>query len=158
MSQRVNESRQALKFSAEEVTLAVDMLAALEKTIEMVYYLMERDNVDTFVLMLTTAKDANLETLLEAEKRDTDILFEVDKAQSVYVMLCQDTKVDGGYRFAERVIKTIEDNNGKEVYCTQLEVRSTRNPVKMLVFKLLESYLKARRSEKTSEIIYNSLN
>jgi len=158
MAQRINDARNTLKFSADEVTLAVDMLEAVEKTIEMVYFLMERDNIETFVLMLMSAENTDLKSILDKEKRDTDILFEVDKEKTTYVMLCQDTKVDGGYRFAERIIGTISASNGTEIYCSQLEVRSTRHPVKTVLFKVLESFLKAKRESKSSEIIYKSLN
>ena len=79
----------------------------------------------SFVLMLMTAKDIDLQALLTEEKRDTDILFEIDKEESLYVMLCQDTKVDGGYRFAERIIRNILLDNGNDIYCTELEIRAT---------------------------------
>ena len=157
MAQRINDVRNTLKFSADEVTLAVNIAEAVEKTIEMVYFLMERDHIETFVLMLMSAENTDLESILDKEKRDTDILFEVDKTQSTYVMLCQDTKVDGGYRFAERIISSIEAAKGTEIYCSQLEVRSTRQTVKTVLFKMLESFLKAKRENKSSEIIYKSL-
>ena len=41
-------------------------------------------------------------------------------------MLCQDTKVDGGYHFAERIIKHIISKEGTDIYCAEVEVRSTR--------------------------------
>ncbi|NOR55668.1 MAG: hypothetical protein GQ531_05620 [Sulfurovum sp.] len=158
MGLRKSGTRNTLKFSAEEVTLAVDMLASLEKTIDMVYYLMERENVGTFVLMLLKAENADMGTILEKEKRDTDILFEINKEKSTYVMLCQDTKVDGGYRFAERVIESIAAGKGTDIYCSQVEVRTTKHPVKTVLFTLLEIFLKAQRETKTSEIVYKSLN
>ena len=74
------------------------MLKTLEPTIDIMYYLMDLKEEQTFVLMLLTAKDIDLNTLLNKEKRDTDILYEIDKEESIYVMLCQDTKVDGGYQ------------------------------------------------------------
>ncbi len=158
MGLRKSGTHNTLKFSAEEVTLAVDMLEALEKTIDMVYYLMERENVGTFVLILLKAQNADLETILEKEKRDTDILFEINKEKSTYVMLCQDTKVDGGYRFSERIIESIEAGKGTDIYCSQVEVRTTHHKVETVLFTLLEIFLKAQRETKTSEIVYKSLN
>ena len=119
---------------------------------------MEHENEQAFVLMLLTAEDVDLNTLLEKEKRDTDILYEIDKEESLYVMLCQDTKVDGGYRFAERVIRNIQLDNGKDIYCTELEVRATHYTPKQVVLKLLETFIKSKLVNKSNEIVFRSLN
>jgi hypothetical protein len=159
MGTRENEVRKhSLRFNADEIVLAVDMIAKMEKTIDVVYYLMEHEDVESFVLLLMTAKEIDLYTLLEYEKRDTDILFEVNKEKSTYVMLCQDTKVDGGYHFAERIIKNIISKDGIEIFCAEVEVRSTRYQVKNVIFKLIETFMKAKSENKSSEIVYKSLN
>jgi len=114
MSTRANETgSKSFKFKAEEIILAVDMIEKLEKTVDVVYYLMEHEGVESFVLMLMKADDIALYPLLEDEKRDTDILFEINKEKGTYVLLCQDTKIDGGYHFAERMIRNILAKEGK---------------------------------------------
>ena len=159
MSTRVNEVRKnSLKFNTDEIILAVDMIEKLEKTIDVVYYLMEHEGVESFVLMLLSAKNIELNSLLEYEKRDTDILFEIDKEEGIYVMLCQDTKVDGGYHFAERIIKNIISKKGTEIFCAEIEVRSTRYQVKNVIFKLIETFMKAKSENKSNQIVYKSLN
>ena len=159
MGKRENENRAAnLRFNGSEIELAVKMLDQLQTTIDIIYYLMEHENEQAFVLMLLTAKDVDLNTLLENEKRETDILFEIDKEESLYVMLCQDTKVDGGYRFAERVIRNIQLDKGNEIYCTELEVRATHYSPKQVVLKLLETFVKSKLLNKSNEIVFRSLN
>jgi len=159
MSTRENEIRKnSLRFKAEEIVLAVNMIEKLEKTIEVVYYLMEHEGVESFVLLLVKAENVEMIPILEYEKRDTDILFEVDKEEAIYVMLCQDTKVDGGYHFAERIIKNIISKEGTDVFCSEVEVRSTRYQVKNVIFKLIETFMKAKLENKTNEIVYKSLN
>jgi len=158
MGKRENENRgNSLKLSGKEIELAAKMLDRLETTIDIVYYLMENENEQSFVLMLMTAKDVDLNTLLNREKRDTDILFEIDKEESLYVMLCQDTKVDGGYRFAERVIHAIQSDKGSAIYCTELEIRTTHYSPKKVVLKLLETFLKSKQMDKMDEIVFRSL-
>lgn len=158
MSSRENENRvNSLKFSGKEIQLAAKMLDTLQTTIDIVYYLMEQEHEQSFVLMLMTAKDIDLQALLTKEKRDTDILYEIDKEGSLYVMLCQDTKVDGGYRFAERVIRNILLDNGNEVYCTELEIKSTHYKPKQVILKLLETFIKSKQMNKTGEIVFRSL-
>ena len=159
MSTRENEIRKnSLRFKAKEIVLAVNMIEKLEKTIEVIYYLMEHEDVESFVLLLITAKNVDMTPILEYEKRDTDILFEVDKEEEIYVMLCQDTKVDGGYHFAERMIKHIISKEGRDIFCTEVEVRSTQYQVKNVILKLIETFMKAKSENKTNEIVYKSLN
>ena len=159
MGNRENEQRAAnLRFNGKEIQLAVKMLDELQTTIDIIYYLMEQEKEQSFVLMLLTAKEVDLNTLLNKEKRETDILFEIDKEESIYVMLCQDTKVDGGYRFAERVIRNIQLDEGIDIYCTELEVRATHYSTKQVVLKLLETFVKSRLLNKSDEIIFRSLN
>jgi hypothetical protein len=159
MGTRENEIRKnSLRFKAEEIVLAVNMIEKLEKTIEVVYYLMEHEGVESFVLLLVKAENVEMIPILEYEKRDTDILFEVDKEEAIYVMLCQDTKVDGGYHFAERIMKNIISKEGTDVFCSEVEVRSTRYQVKNVIFKLIETFMKAKLENKTNEIVYKSLN
>ena len=159
MGKRQNENRAVnLKFNGKEIELAVKMLDTLQTTIDIIYYLMEQEKEQAFVLMLLTAQDVDLNTLLEKEKRDTDILYEIDKEEALYVMLCQDTKVDGGYRFAERVIRNIQLDNGTDIYCTELEVRVTHYSPKQVVLKLLETFVKSKLLNKSNEIVFRSLN
>lgn len=159
MSTREYENRiNSLRFSGKEIQLATKMLDTLQTTIDIVYYLMEHEEEQTFVLMLISAKELDLGTLLDYEKRDTDILFEIDKEDSLYVMLCQDTKVDGGYHFAERIIQNIQSNNGSEIYCTELEIRSTHYSPKHVILKLLETFIKSKQENQSDEIVFRSLN
>ena len=159
MQKRENETRSSsLKFNGHELELVVKTLDKLQTTIDVVYYLMEHENEQAFVLMLVTANDVDLNLLLDKQKRDTDILFEIDKEESLYVMLCQDTKVDGGYHFAERVISNIKSENGNEVYCTVIEIKSTHYSPKQIILKLLETFIKSKQMNKTDEIVFRSLN
>lgn len=158
MDVRENEKgRENIKFNGKEITLAAKMLDMLQTTIEIVYYLMEHENEESFVLMMMSADDVNLQTLLEKEKRGTDILFEIDKEESLYVMLCQDTKVDGGYRFAERILRNIVLDKGNSIYCTELEIKATHYAPKIIILKLLETFLKSKQMNKSGEIVFRSL-
>jgi hypothetical protein len=158
MGARENESRSdSLRFNGKELQLAVKMLDELKTIIDIIYYLMENENQQAFVIMLLTAKDVDLSMLLDKEKRETDILFEIDKEESLYVMLCQDTKVDGGYRFAERLIRNIELDKGTDIYCTEVEVRGTHYTPKQVILKLLETFVKSKVSNKSNEIVFRSL-
>ena len=158
MGKRENENRSNnLRFTGKEIELAVSMLDKLQTTIDIMYYLMDVEKEQSFVLMLLSARDIDLNELLSKEKRETDILYEIDKDESLYVMLCQDTSVDGGYRFAERVIRNIQQENGKDIYCTELEVRVRHYSPKQVILKLLETFVKSKQMNKCNEIVFRSL-
>lgn len=146
-----------VKFDGNAINIAATLLDKLTSTIEIIYYLMERGEERSFVVMLISAQDIEMKKLLMDQKRDTDILFEIDTDASVYAVVCQDTKIDGGYHFANRVLHDMKLLEGKEIYCTELEVRTTDHPAKHVVFKLVETYIKAKEEKQEGEIIFKTL-
>ena len=144
-------------YTEREIGLAINMIKEIEDTIEIMYYLMERNSENNFVLMLIAASDLELKSLLQKEKRDTDIVYDVGKEECVYAMLCQETKVDGGYRFAERLIRNIVLDKGEEIYCIEIEVRTSKFSAKDIIFILVDAFVKARREEKSGKIIFKSI-
>ena len=159
MAERENQTKKhSLRFTGDDIVLTISLMEKLKNAIDIVYYLMDHQDEDEFVLLLMNAENVELEILLEEAKRDSDILFEIDKEKSIYAMLCQDTKVDGGYRFAERIIRNIVSKDGTDIYCAELEVRSTNYKLRDVMLKLVETYIKAKQDGKSEEIIYKSLN
>ena len=159
MQLRENDLKKGnIRFTGDDIALAATMLNKISTTMDIIYYLMGRGEERAFVIMLMSAKNVDLDELLRHEKRNTDILFEIDKEKSVYTIICQDTKVDGGYHFAERIIKNIISQEGKDIYCSEVEVRSTHYSVKKVIFKLIETFIKSKIENKTNEIVYKSLN
>ena len=152
-----NTRKHSVGYTEKEIRLAVNMVEELEHTIEMMYYLMERNSENNFVLMLITANNVELKALLEKEKRDTDIVYDVGEDECICAMLCQETKVDGGYRFAERLIRNINLDKGEEIYCAEIEVRTSKFSAKDIIFRVVDAFVKARREEKSGEIIFRSV-
>lgn len=146
-----------LKYTAKEIRLAVTMYKILDDTLDIMFYLMQNNMENTFVLMLISAENIALEALLQEQKRDTDLLYTVDEEEGIYAMVCQETRVDGGYRFAERLMEHIEKANGKEIYCAELEVRTNKYSIKDIIFRTMDTYLKARHEEKSGEIVFKSV-
>jgi hypothetical protein len=158
MSNRDNFGRKNdLRYTAKDITLAVNMVKELECSIDMMFYLMNSSSENTFVLMLITADNIDLKKLLEKEKRDTDLVYDIDKDESICAMICQETKVDGGYRFAERIIRNINLDKGENIYCAELEVRTTKFSSKDIVFRVVDAFVKAKQEERSGEIIFKSI-
>ena len=158
MNKEVKHARRpTLRFNESEIKLALAVIHKMEKPIELMYYLMEREREKPFVILLISAEDIDLEALLAKEKRDTDLLFEIEKKQNLYALICQETKVDGAYRFAERLLRTLILNDAHSIYCTEMEIRSTTYDIKEVIFKSIESYIAAKKENRESEIIFRSL-
>jgi len=147
-----------LKFKDDDILMVVSIVEKLETTMEVIYYLMEHENLTPFSLILLTAEEVEIHKILINEKRDTDIVVQINKEKNIYLLLCQNTYVDGGYHFAERIMNHILSNDGKNIYCTELEVRSTKNAPKAVIFKLVNMFMKAQAENKTNEIVYRSIN
>ena len=158
MEIRENEmKRDHIRFNGDDIALAAKMLDKLTSTIDIMYYLMERGEERAFVVMLVTAENIDVKKSLAEEKRTTDILFKIDKKESLYAIICQDTKIDGGYHFADRVVRNMLLSKGKDIYCTQLEVRTTTHNIKYVIFKLIEAFIKSKQEQKQGEIVFKTL-
>jgi len=158
MQTRENEmQRDHIRFNGDDIALAAKMVDKLTTTIDIMYYLMNRGEERAFVVMLISAQNIDLKTLLTKEKRNTDILFEIDEEESLYAIICQNTKVDGGYYFAERVLRNMILDKGEDIYCTQLEVRTTVLNIKYVILKLIETFLESKQDKKQGEVIFKTL-
>jgi len=158
MNEKIKKSRRPnLRFNESEIKLSLSVMEQMEKPIELMYYLMEREHEKPFVIILISAKEIDLAYLLKKEKRDTDLLFDIDAEKNLFALICQETRVDGGYRFAERLLRSITLENAHTIYCTEMEVRSTKYAIKEVVFKSIESYITACKEKKESEIVFRSL-
>ncbi|MEA3433879.1 MAG: hypothetical protein U9R13_04805 [Campylobacterota bacterium] len=159
MQTREDETqRDHIRFNGDEISLAAKMVDKLTSTIDIMYYLMSRGEEQAFVVMLVSAQNIDLKTLLTKEKRNTDILFEIDEEDSLYAIICQNTKIDGGYYFAERVLRNMILDKGEDIYCTELEVRTTVHDIKYVILKLIETYIESKQDKKQGEIVFRSLN
>jgi len=159
MDKRENAvGRRNIRFDGNDIVLAAKMVEKLSGTMDIVYYLMNRGDERSFVMILVTAKNIDVGALLDREKRDTDILFEIDKEASLYVLICQDTKIDGGYHFAERILGSMKSDDAEDIYCTNIEIRTTNHDIKFVIFKLIETYMKSKQDGQANEIVFKSLN
>ena len=158
MEIRENEQQQGhIRFNAEEISLVATMIDGLSSIIDIMYFLMERKDARSFVAMLISAEDLDLKVLIEQEKRETDIMFEVDAGKKLYAIICQDTKIDGGYHFAERLVRKTIESGGKEVYCVELEVRSTTHRIRYIIYRLMELFVQAKQDTQSGEVVFRTL-
>ncbi|MCF6244640.1 MAG: hypothetical protein L3J43_06350 [Sulfurovum sp.] len=158
MSEEVEKVRRPkLKFNESEIKFALSVMDKMKNPVELMYYLLDRENENPFVLIFISSKNVDLGEILKQEKRDTDVLFKINTDKNLYAIICQETKVDGAYRFAERLLRTVLTKGGNPIYCTELEVTSSKYSVKDILFKAIEMYITAVKENNENEITFRSL-
>ena len=149
--------RNTVRFNAEEIALASKVIQIVKHPLEVVYYLLPKEQTNTLLLILISAEDTNLHTLLQEEKRDSDLLFEIDKEKKLYAMICQDTQVLGGYKFGERLMRKVFLDGGKSIYFSEVEVNPEGYPLKQVLLNLVDIYIVSKQKKRKDEIIFLSL-
>ena len=151
------EKKPSLTFSEKEINIAIDMEEKLTTIVNMLTYML--DKTDTkFTIIILKAEFDGLYDFIIGTKRDSDILQPIDPKINLHAIICQDTTVDGGYMFAQRMLKTlIEEKKVKDATCVALEVRTTRYSVRDIIYKAFQLYVNARHKSHLSEIKYHSL-
>jgi phosphatidylserine/phosphatidylglycerophosphate/cardiolipin synthase-like enzyme len=129
----------------------------LRHAIHILYYLMDNNRERSFVAALLSAENIDMVAKITHEKRETDILFEIDPEKNLYALLCQGTEVDGGYYFIRRLVERIQEDGGTDVYCGEISVRNTRHPTDEILFRLLNLYTHAKSEKADGEIKFHAL-
>ncbi len=133
------------------------MMDKLRSTLEFLYYLMDRKEELSFTMILFSSDDLKLENLIEKWKRQTDILYEVDKQNNIYVILCQSTDMDGGEQFAEILMSNVRLHGGKSSYCVEAEIKTTMYTIQEIIFTMVEKYIDIRREKEFNKVFFTRL-
>jgi hypothetical protein len=136
----------------------IRLLDELKNGIEILYYLMDSGKGKSFVTALISADGIDLTAEIIEQKRETDLLFEIDHENNLYAILCQSTEVDGGYYFIKRLVESVQKKGGKNVYCSEVNVKNTDHPIQEIAFRLLNMYSRVKAQKSDGEISYYALN
>lgn len=146
-----------VSFHENEVKLAQTMMDKLRTTVEFLYYLMDYRGKVSFTMITLSAKDIKLGGWLQKWKRQTDVLIEIDPVQNVYVLICQSTDREGGQKFAEILMSNIGMNGGKDTYCVETELISTKHSIQEVIFKMVEKYISIKQEKLSNKVFFPEL-
>ena len=146
-----------MSFPEEEVKLVKTMLDEMGTTLEFFYYLMNNKRESSTTMILLSADDVHLEHLLPKWKRNTDVLFELDKKRNVYVILCQSTDIEGVKQFAEILIANIRLHSAGDIYCVVSESKTSSSSSQEVIFKMVERYIKIKDAGKANKVYFTYL-
>lgn len=144
-------------FPEDEVKLVKTMLDEMGTTLEFFYYLMNNKKETSTMMILLSADDINLEHLLPKWKRNTDVLFELDRKRNVYVILCQSTDNEGIKKFAEILIANIRLHSAGDIYCVVSKAKTTSSSAQEVIFKMVERYIKIKDAGKANKVFFTYL-
>jgi len=141
-----------------EIALARKMLDTLRTTMEFLYYLMDHRSKSPFSMILITSDKLQPFHELQKMKRGTDLLFELDKEHGTYVFICQATDQEGGEQYAEILLSGIRTHRGvDDSYCVLTTFHSTQYSIQDAIFRMVETYIHARKIGRSGEVIINDL-
>lgn len=144
-----------LSFPEEEIKLAKEMMDQLRTTLEFLYYLMDHRGRFSFTIILFSADEhLKLDSLLKKWKRETDILIEIDKANNVYVLICQSTDKEGGEQFGEILMSNMRLLGGASGYCVETELETTSYTIQEVIFTMVEKYIDIKREKESNKVFF----
>ncbi len=149
------KSDQGLK--EKDIKKLIHLLDKIKHGIELLYYLLDNRRQDSFVVALFSASLDDFETVIRHEKRETDVLLEIDAPQNLYAILCQGTSIDGGYYFMNRMVGKLREKGARNIYCSEIEISGTNHSIEEVVFRLLNMYQRIKAEKADGEISFHSL-
>jgi len=147
-------NKNELSFHEDEIKLAEIIMDQARTTLEFLYFLMDHRGKLSFTMILLSADDLELESLLQEEKRQTDILLEVDRENNLYMLLCQSTDLEGGEQFAEILMSSIRMRGGNSSYCVETELKTTSYTIQEVIFTMVEKYIEIKRENEFNKVFF----
>jgi hypothetical protein len=140
------------------MSLGVELYRESETVMELLYHLMKSKKLFSFSAILLRSKMVGFGEFLRNHKRRTDLVYEIvgEEGERTYALFCQETHVDGGYYFIRRLTELMEPSAAEDLRAAIIGVESTNYPLKSLLFIMLDTFIKAKSSEK-DKIVYRTV-
>jgi hypothetical protein len=152
-----NNKRKSIAFNEDEINLALEINEKLTPIVDMLSYMLSVKETKFNIILLTANYD-KLEEYLRDNKRDSDILKEINSKQNIYAIVCQETEVDGGYMFAKRLmLNLINDKKITDAYSSTMEIRTTKHQTKEMLYKLFRVFISSKRKDTLGSIVFHSI-
>jgi len=153
--------RKEIDYTEQDLLLGVDIMRELKDVTDLLLHLKEHKNLKFSYILLHSTKD-NFMDFIKEQKRDTDLAFHLSERESLYCLVCQETDVEGGYRFAERIMKSfnLDIDNSLDFYASVLFVDTNKYDAKNILFKLIDAFSESRRQDpkwRKGQITYKTI-
>jgi len=153
---RKNESAK-VQYDETAMKLGISLYERSEVPLTLLYHLLKSKRLDSFSAIMIRSDMKEFGAFLQNQKRKTDLLFEIDPENEIYVMLCQETKVDGGFYFIKRLVREMEEKGKGRIQAGIIAVESTKYPIRDLMFIILDTYIKTVGDEEGEDILFRTI-
>ncbi len=119
--------------------------------LDIIYRMLSTRRIRSFSVIVVQSKYNNFHSFLKENKRQTDLLVKIDKKEGIYALLCQETKVDGGYFFMKRLL---DKDKQIDMRMSIVGIESAKYDIKDILFIILDSFLKVKNAKSEKEKIY----
>jgi len=142
-----------VRYDEWAMKLGVEFYQHSEVPMRLLYHLMKGKRLHSFSAIMLQSDLEDFGEFLKTHKRKTDLLYDVSPREGIYALLCQETQVDGGYYFMQRLKGLMEQAKGPGLTAAIVGVESTIYPVQDLIFIVLDDFVELMTSQEPLEPI-----
>ena len=142
---------------SEEIICYAAVYEAMNGLVETMLHKLKKNESEPFLMILLTAHTEELESLLKDQKRPSDILVKIEDIHDHYAIMCQNTNIEGGFSFTERLMRYLKTGFAEGIYCTVMDVRSGTYSAGEIIFEMIDLFREAVREKRSGEVILRSL-
>jgi hypothetical protein len=153
---RKNESKK-LEYDEKAMELGIRLYEKGEIPLTLLYHLLKSKRLNSFSAVMIQSDMEDFGVFLKEQKRKTDLLFDIEAAENIYVMFCQETKVDGGFYFVRRLVKELEESGKGKIKAAIIAVESAKYPIRDLMFIILDTYIKVVKSDEVEDVLFRTI-
>ncbi|GEM_PF-4540500 len=147
MANKITKERELLNESMLKMSIALH--SKLKNPSKLLFRMLQKYRIKSLTMVLLESSSSNLEEFIESNKRKTDLLISLTNNGKMCLVVCQDTKVDGGYYFYKRLSTKWRDNqNETKLRATILAIESTSYELWDLIFTLIDQYRQMKLEKK----------
>jgi len=141
-----------VRYDEWAMKLGVEFYRHSEVPMRLLYHLMKGRRLHSFSAIMLQSKMKEFGNFVQKHKRKTDLLYEVSPEEGIYALLCQETQVDGGYYFMQR-LQGLMHEGGSGLVAAIVGVESTVYPIQDLIFIVLDDFVDLLAAEEGAEPI-----
>ncbi len=113
-------------------------------------------NFEPFSIILLDGMAEKIETILREEKRSTDILVKIDGMENRYALVCLETKVEGGFFFAQRLMRRFKTAFVEDIYMVVADIRDDDYDAMEILCTISDMMEETKKKKKKGEVILHS--
>ena len=153
--------RKHIDYTEDDLNCGMLIFEKLEKVTKFLLHLKEHKNLKFSYILLHSTKP-NFIDFLNETKRNTDLSFVLSEDKGIFCLVCQETDVEGGYRFAERIMSTldIDVNSSCDSYASVLFINTNTYKTEQILFKLIDLFSESKSQDpewRKGQITYKSI-